>query len=266
MGNAYSPSLTRLAATLAACMDVEAPAQADKPLEALTACLRALAGGTPSRMLIYNPDALAAHLLQDYPEKYEALRARTRIAQPFTTVMPSVTPVCFGTMYTGAAPQVHGIQAYTKPVITIDTLFDALLRAGKKPAIVAVEGSSMSKIYLQREMDYLFVPDDDAAVEAACGLMAENRHDFIACYTCAYDDAIHHYGIHSPQALEALDSQLAAFSRLYDAARDAWKGLPSITGMCTDHGVHDEAPGKGTHGSDLPEDLQIVHFFGGWQA
>ena len=45
--------------------------------------------------------------------------------------MLPVTPVCFGTMYTGAQPAVHGIQKYEKPVIQIDTIFDALIRAGK---------------------------------------------------------------------------------------------------------------------------------------
>ena len=39
---------------------------------------------------------------------------------------------------------------------SIDTLFDALIRAGKKPAIVAETNSSMSKIYLERDMDYYF--------------------------------------------------------------------------------------------------------------
>lgn len=66
------------------------------------------------------------------------------------TVMPSVTPVCFGTMYTGAQPEVHGIQKYEKPVIKIDTFFDALIRAGKKPVIVATPKCSLSNIYLER--------------------------------------------------------------------------------------------------------------------
>ncbi len=39
------------------------------------------------------------------------------------------------TMYTGAQPAVHGITAYAKPVIKIDTIFDALIRAGKNPLL-----------------------------------------------------------------------------------------------------------------------------------
>ena len=52
---------------------------------------------------------------------------------PLQTVMPSVTPVCFATMYTGAQPEVHGIQSYTKPVVKTDSVFDVLIRNGKKP-------------------------------------------------------------------------------------------------------------------------------------
>ena len=44
-----------------------------------------------------------------------------------------------------------------KPVIKIDTIFDAPIRAGKKPLIVTSSHEcSMSKIYLERNMDYFF--------------------------------------------------------------------------------------------------------------
>ncbi|NLB41411.1 MAG: hypothetical protein GX815_03990 [Clostridiales bacterium] len=67
--------------------------------------------------------------------------------------MPSVTPVCFDTLYTGAQPEVHGIQKYEKLVIKIDSLFDALIRQGKKPVIIVETNCSMSKIFLERDMD-----------------------------------------------------------------------------------------------------------------
>lgn len=68
--------------------------------------------------------------------------------------MPSVTPVSFGTMYTGAMPEVHGIRCYSKPVIKIDSLFDSLRRSGKRVALVAVVNSSMAKIFEERDIDY----------------------------------------------------------------------------------------------------------------
>ena len=49
---------------------------------------------------------------------------------------------------------VHGIRKYEKPVITIDTIFDSLIRSGKKGVIVAQEKCSLAMIFLEREMDY----------------------------------------------------------------------------------------------------------------
>jgi predicted AlkP superfamily phosphohydrolase/phosphomutase len=54
------------------------------------------------------------------------------------SVTPPKTPVCFASLFTGAAPDQHGIRKYEKPVLKCDTLFDALIRAGKRGAIVAV--------------------------------------------------------------------------------------------------------------------------------
>ena len=53
-------------------------------------------------------------------------------------------------------PDVHGIQEYIKPVLQTDTLFDAFLRAGKRVAIISTDGDSMSRIFLERNMDYYF--------------------------------------------------------------------------------------------------------------
>ena len=98
--------------------------------------------------------------------------------------MPSVTPVCFGTMYTGAQPSVHGIQKYEKPVITIDTLFDALLRAGKKVALITYGKCSLSKIFLERNIDYYHFDEGGiASVNAkAMEVILNDKHDFIVIY------------------------------------------------------------------------------------
>ena len=108
-------------------------------------------------MLMYNPDAVALWIFEKYAPLFTPVMLNTSITLPLQTVMPSVTPVCFGTMYTGAEPEVHGIQSYTIPVIKTDTVFDALIRAGKKPCIVSTGNDSMSRIFLEREMDYFIV-------------------------------------------------------------------------------------------------------------
>ena len=49
--------------------------------------------------MIYNPDCIPMWLYQKYTEKFAPVLAATQLTVPVATVMPSVTPVCFGTMY-----------------------------------------------------------------------------------------------------------------------------------------------------------------------
>ena len=143
-----SLSMAGVAASLAAAMGIEAPAQAQPAIDQIVNMVkRGTDGGHVDRVFMYNPDAVAMWLYQKYTTLFDDVVKHTSLAVPLQTVMPSVTPVCFGTMYTGAYPAVHGIQKYEKPVIRIDTLFDALIRAGKKPVIIGDPHCSLSHIF-----------------------------------------------------------------------------------------------------------------------
>ena len=113
-----------------------------------------LGGEKCDRVILYNPDAVALWLYQKYTEKFIDAALCSDVAVPMLSVMPSVTPVCFGSMYTGVMPYVHGIQKYEKPVLKIETLFDCFIKAGKKCAIASTARDSISMIFLEREMDY----------------------------------------------------------------------------------------------------------------
>ena len=124
--------LTGVAGAAAAVLGVDPPRSAVSPLEAVVkGAERAFRGEKADRVLLYNPDAVALWLYQKYTPLFQEVMLRTQLAMPLRSVMPSVTPVCFASMYTGAMPEVHGIQAYEKLVLRTDTLFDALIRAGK---------------------------------------------------------------------------------------------------------------------------------------
>ena len=60
-------------------------------------------------------------------------------------------------MFTGALPEAHGIRQYEKPVLEFDTIFDSIIRAGKRAAIESVDDSSIAKIFLEQNIDYLIV-------------------------------------------------------------------------------------------------------------
>ena len=255
-------SLTSLSGALAYAMGIEAPAQAEAANEKLCRYLdEALPGEKVSRVFMYNPDAIAQWLYQKYPHMFAEAKQRTDMELPLCTVMPSVTPVCFGTMYTGAEPEIHGIKGYVKPVIRIDTLFDALLRNGKKTAIVSTAGDSMSKIFLDRDMDYFILDIVEEVNAKACELIIENKYDFIAVYNANYDSCMHKYGPESIEALAELRCNVRAFGMFSELIAEHWKNHNALIGFAMDHGCHEIDGNCGSHGLDMEEDLNITHFY-----
>ena len=188
-------SLDTLCAALAEAMGVRRPEHAAPANENLTQFIKEKLGDERAdRIFMYNPDAIGQWICEKYPRMMDVVTGHTELALPLCSVMPSVTPVCFGTMYTGAQPEVHGIRAYVKPVIRIDTLFDALIAAGKKAAIVCTAGDSMSKIYLERDMAYFFYPTIEEVNAKAAELIVADEYDFIAVYNGTYDTIMHKFG------------------------------------------------------------------------
>lgn len=264
-------SLDGVCAALAYAMGIEPPAQAAPASEKLTQYIdRAFGGAKADRVVMYNPDAISQWVYRKHPFFTAQLDEHTDMELPLCSVLPSFTPVCFGTMYTGAQPAVHGIQGYVKPVIKIDTLFDALIRAGKKPAIVSYDQCSLGIIYRERPMDYFICRDWDEATAVGVELILKDEHDFIVIYNGNYDAEAHNYGPESVEALSELRSNVHNFGMISDLIRRNWKHHNTLLSFAMDHGNHliDEANGfprydekdiVGAHGFDLEEDLNIVH-------
>ena len=175
--------------------------------------------------------------------------------------MPSVTPVCFGTMYTGATPDVHGIRSYTKPTLTVKTLFDAMIEAGLKPAICSTGTDSISLIFKNRDMDYFIFDTPEEVNDKAEALIRENRHHLIVAYNGNYDSTMHRCGPENEESLRALAENAAAWRRLCLAASEGWGGLNWVSAFATDHGCHTLPDGRGSHGEDREEDMNVVHLW-----
>ena len=255
-----SLSVCGVCASLAEAMGIEAPKEAHAPIPALTELVKRRLGKA-DRVFMYNPDAVAMWLFQKYTALYGPVMANSSLTLPLRTVMPSVTPVCFGSMYTGALPEVHGIRSYTKPVIRIDTLFDALIRAGKKPAIVSTEKDSLSLIFLERDMDYFILPTVDECTEKALQLIEEDRYDFILLYNADYDSTMHRNAPEGELSLRVLEKNARVYGRIADRIRACWGSHDTLLGFAPDHGCHEIDGGCGSHGLDMPEDLNILHFY-----
>ena len=260
-------SLDTICGSLAYAMGVPAPKCAAEKNGALADYVDRIFGGEKAdRIVMYNPDAIAQWIYEKYPEYLTAATKNSDIAIPLCSVMPSVTPVCFGTMYTGAQPCVHGIQKYEKPVITIETLFDVLLAAGKKPALITYQKCSLSRIFLERNMDYYHFEEGDIEdVNAkAMEVIREDAHDFIVIYNGNYESVMHKNGPESARSLAELRVNAHMFAALSKLIQENWKHHNTLMGFAMDHGCHEIDGNCGSHGLDMPEDLNIVHLYKGY--
>lgn len=255
-------SLDTLCAALAYAMGIEKPKEANDANETLTSYVDEKFGGEKAdRIFMYNPDAVAEWIYRKYPNLLTEVTDRCDLELPMATVMPSVTPVCFGTMYTGAQPSVHGIQKYEKPVIKIDTIFDALVKAGKKVAIVATTKCSIANIFLEREVDYFIYSSTEAVNAKAAELIVRDEHDFIVTYNGNYDAKMHKNGTESVIALAQLHANSRTFGFFAEMIKNNWKGHNTLIGFAMDHGCHDVDCDAGSHGLDMDEDINIVHLY-----
>lgn len=255
-------SLDTICGALSYAMGIEAPECSAEKNEILSAYVdEKLKGKKADRIFMYNPDALAQWIYEKYPKLFAEAEENAEVKVPLLSVMPSVTPVCFGTMYTGAQPAVHGIQTYSKPVIKIDTIFDALIRAGKKPVIVAYDDVSLSKIYLERDMDYFIFDNPDEVNAKAAELILKDEYDFYVVYNGNYDAEMHKSGPERIETLSEIRANSRTFSMFSAMIKEHWKSHDTLVGFAMDHGCHEVDKGCGSHGLEMPEDLNIVHMY-----
>lgn len=254
--------ITQTAATLAAMLGVPAPAGADEPEQIILHKAEKIWNGQKAeRLLIYNPDAVGLWLYQKYTARFDLVLQNAQLDLPVRSVMPSVTPVNFASMYSGVTPDVHGIQAYVRPVLRVETLYDTMLAAGKRPAIVSTKNDSISLIFLERNMDYYIYDKPDEVNAKAIELMKEDKYDLITVYNGNYDGTMHKFGPESPEALAALDHNAKAYATLCGVANEAWAKYRFATAYLPDHGCHEIDGNCGSHGLDMPEDMNIIHFY-----
>ena len=215
------------------------------------------------RVLLYAPDAIGLHLCEAFPDIIRPVAQEASIVVRMKSVVPPVTPVCFSTMFTGQPPAAHGIRHYEKPVLGCETLFDRLVSAGKRVAIVAVQNSSIDRLFRERAVDYFSERYDPEVTETTLRLVKANEHDFILAYHQEYDDILHRTTPRSEEAIEAMRRHVAAFVQLTQAAAQWWGSHHRVLGFVPDHGGHiDPDTGKGTHGKNIAEDMDVQHFYG----
>lgn len=262
MDNFNTTPLTHLAGTFCKCMDIQPPKFATNYIAELTDyIISRTKHGKVDRVIIYNPDAISDYIFNNYADKFAKVKEHLTYVQPMLSMIPPKTPVCFASIYSGATPDQHGITKYKKPVLTIDTIFDALIRAGKKPCIVSVAEQSMDKIFRNRDMAYYSTVDDKTAVDKAIELIKQDQYDFICVYNQEHDSVMHLSHPLSKKSLKAIDNYCDNFDRIACAVKRYWKYHDTLVGFATDHGTHRAWYGLGDHGKNIPADMNITHLY-----
>lgn len=257
-----SINITKTAGTVTSLLGLEAPEMSAPPIEeVLQKADIAFSGEKADTVVMYNPDAVALWLYQKYTGLFKDVLFSSSMMLPVESVMPSVTPVCFASMYTGAFPEIHGIKSYTKPVLKTDTVFDALIRQGKKPVIVSTSGDSISKIFLEREMEYYIYDTVEECNKKAEELIKSEKFDLLVLYNGNFDSAMHKSGPESEASLSVLKENSRVFSHLASLIREYRKDENCCLFYAPDHGCHEIDGECGSHGLDMEEDMNIVHFY-----
>jgi len=244
--------------TLCQLMDVPKPKFAD---QVAFAELIEASPNKKTKALIYCPDAFGLHALKRYPHLHQKIKSLSTHEISLRSMMPSVTPVCFASLFSGLAPAQHGIESYRKPVLTCQTVFDAFIAAGKKVALVAVKECSVDIIFRNRKMDYFSLDHDSLVTVKALELLEKDEHDLIIVYHQEYDDLLHASGPFSQVAEWALNNHTQTYELLVNAVKNKWKENYVIA-FTPDHGAHvNPTTGLGDHGEDRDEDMSLRHFF-----
>lgn len=255
-------SLDTLCGALCYAMGVTAPnCSAEKNPELSAFIDNAFGGEKVDKIIMYNPDAIGEWVFRKYPQIFKQAVDIADIEIPLASVMPSVTPVCFGTMYTGAQPSVHGIQAYVKPVIKIETIFDVLIKAGKKPVIISYGNSSLSNIYLERDMDYFFYDDIEQVNAKAIEVILDKKYDFVVVYNGNYDSVMHKNGPEAFVTLAEARVNAHVYKIINETVKNHYQQFNTLVGFAMDHGCHEIDGDCGAHGLDCDEDINIVHLY-----
>ena len=261
----HEGTIASLTPTVCRLLRITAPELVSEPYLASVdeRALAMLGDNGVQRCLIYCPDALGDHLWSRFPGEAAAVAEHCPQRIHLSSVVPPKTPVCFASVFTGAPPERHGIRRPERPVLACDTLFDALLRAGRRVAISAVRGSSIDLIFRNRAIDYFSEDYDKEVTDRALAVLAADLHDVVVVYHQEYDDQLHQTEPFSVPCLQAFRNHVRSVHRLARAAEAAWSTHDYAIVVAPDHGAHcDPESGVGNHGLEVPEDMCVSHWYG----
>ncbi len=131
------------------------------------------------------------------------------VVESMETVYPARTVVCFSSMFTGAAPEAHGITSnlVLKLGLTVESIFDSLRRAGKKGRLVGIAhlidafGDDVASVTSVAHNDKI----DGNLIAAAEREIGAHNPDLLVLQLLAVDQNGHVRGTYYPEYVERIE-------------------------------------------------------------
>ena len=250
--DAVEASITDIAATVAAALDLPAPSlSTGHPLTDESAERVALVFMDGFGYVRYT-EALEGGLIPQLGALGEPLVG--------LTTYPPITSVSTASLLTGAPPGVHGVDRRGIRVTEAETLFDIASSAGLET--VAVEGESLAfnlrgaDLELSADLDGNGSTDDNV-LQNTMEVLADGAPDLLYVHFHGIDDAGHTYGPGAPEECTAILVEDAAVGQIVEL-------LPrgTLIIIFADHGMHEvvEQGRSGNHGELVERDMFIPIF------
>jgi len=246
-----------VAPTVAAILGIPSPASAETGcIENTVLDLKGVKG-----VAVLAIDALGYEIFNYFKDHMHCLKSIFE-KNPATirSIMPSITPVNFSCMITGASQEVHKVTSRFSN-IECESLFDVLRRNGMKSAGLGRKDYTGNEL-LGRHADYSAEgkAENDEEVEKIFNEYLKTiKPEFIIIQYGGTDDSFHKYGPYSDEAREAVIKADLWLSRCIENLKAESYGIMILA----DHGQHNNEDKSisllGIHGSDTDED-RIVPF------
>ena len=245
--------MSSLAPTVCKVLAVRSPKSAVKPpIEIITETLK----GSP-RLLVVVIDAFGVSTWEATRELAPNFNSLARIHQTrFKSVMPSITPVNFATMLTGAGSETHKIRDRTQE-LNCETIFEVLRGVDKVSATAARELSSLGiLISPYADKSGLATSNTDIEVTEIAIQAIQEQVDLLWVHFLDVDDAGHSSGPQSDESLTAVGNADRNLGKILQYASS--NGYSVI--VLADHGQHTvvrDGVIQGTHGTVMLEDTIV---------
>ena len=173
------------------------------------------------------------------------------------SLMPTITPVNFATMLTGAHPDNHMIRDRTE-MLMLETVFDVLRENGRVSATAARAVSSLGILISPfADRPGLAESNSDGEVCVLAVKAMEKRADLLWVQLLDVDDDGHLHGPLSSESVSAIHRDDAYLREIAETASRGGYGLMVLA----DHGQHtvlkSDGSVGGTHGTDSDDDVYV---------